>query len=223
MLNVYEFIDSEEARDYLRDIDYSFTPAECAYIVGISRVADFGMKRLAYEEIINTAPDCRVGGGSLHEFLRERIKDSEDPVSDVFKSEEFEGFFSSLPLRFPLPFNKGDILVDATDKLSEPFVFSGEYENYDSTDHFPLSGYVTGYNYEDFGAIMTSFHRPFDCKRYTFKQHKYAFPRDEKTDATLLLLAAYMKGEIDKEGFAEQYKLLALKIAEAELDEFFRG
>ena len=121
-----------------------------------------------------------------------------------------------------MPFNKGDILVDVIDKLSTPFVFSGEYKNYTSSNNFPLSGYITGYNYEDFGAIMTSFHRPLDCERYTLKRKEYAFSKDEKEDTTLLLLSAYMKEKIDERTFKDKYKLLALKIAETELDEFFK-
>lgn len=40
MINIYKYINSEDVRDHLRNIDYAFTPAECAYIVGISTISE---------------------------------------------------------------------------------------------------------------------------------------------------------------------------------------
>ncbi len=222
MFNIYKYINSEDVRNHLRNIDYSFTPAECAYIVGISKNVNFREKKNAYEEIINTTPDCLVGDKSLHEFLKARMQDEEDPMRDVDKAETFELFFSALPLQFPLPFQKGDVLMNCTARIQTPFAFSGEYaDDWTAKNGSKINGYISGYNYEDFGAIMTSYHRGLDCERCTIKRKKYAFPQDEKEDVILLLLSAFQKGKFDEETFREKYKQIALKVAEAELDAFF--
>ena len=222
MINIYKYINSEDVRNHLRNINYAFTPAECAYIVGISKNVNFREKKNAYEEIIDTTPDCLVGNKSLHEFLKARMQDEEDPMKNVNKAEIFERFFSALPLQFPLPFDKGDVLVNCTARVQTPFVFSGEYADYWQTHNgSKLSGYIYGYNYEDFGAIMTSYHRGLDCERCAVKRKKPAFPQDEKEVVVLLLLSAFQKGKFDEETFREKYKQIALKVAEAELDAFF--
>ena len=101
MINIYKYINSEDVRDHLRNIDYAFTPAECAYIVGISKNVNIREKKNAYEEIIDTTPDCLVGNKSLHEFLKARMQDEEDPMRNVEKAEIFELFLSpsaSIPI-----------------------------------------------------------------------------------------------------------------------------
>jgi len=224
MFNIYKYINSEDVRNHLLSIDYNFTPAECAYIVGITKAVNFREKKIAYEELINTTQDCLVGSYSLHEFLRERMSDEEDPMKDIDRAESFECFFSALPLQFPLPFEKGDVVVDCTAPIRTPFVFSGEYADYwQAQNGAKLKGYIFGYNYEDFGAIMTNYHRGLDCERCRLKRKKYAFPQDEKEDVILLLLSAFQKGKIDEETFKEKYKHIALKVAEAELEDFFKG
>jgi len=70
---------------------------------------------------------------------------------------------------------------------------------------------------------MTSYHRGLDCERCTLKRKKYAFPQDEKEDVILLFLSAFQKGKFDEETFREKHKQIALKVAEAELEEFFKG
>lgn len=144
-------------------------------------------------------------------------------MKDINRAESFELFFSALSLQFPLPFEKGDVLADCTARIRTPFVFSGEYADHWQTHNgSKLNGYIYGYNYEDFGAIMTSYHRGLDCERCTVKRPKPAFPQDEKEVVVLLLLSAFQKGKFDEETFREKYKQISLKIAEAELEEFFK-
>ena len=70
---------------------------------------------------------------------------------------------------------------------------------------------------------MTSYHRGLDCERCAVKRKTPAFPQDEKEVVVLLLLSAFQKGKFDEETFREKYKQIALKVAEAELDDFWGG
>ena len=224
MVSVYKYISSKDVRKHLCQIGYTFSPAERAYIVGTSHLCNLRAKKVEYEEILRTTPDCLVGENSLHDFLRGRLEDYEDPMHRRAMREAFQAFFSPLPLQFPLPFEKGDILVNPFVIRPEPFVFSGEHTDFIETEGGArLKGYISGFNYGDWGAVMTVYQRALECERYTVEKKEYVFPQEEKNDATLFLLSAYLKGKIDEEACRDHYKQLAVKIAEAEMDNFFEG
>ena len=217
-MNVYNYINSKDVRNYLRNINYSFSPAECAYIVGLSKTVNLREKMLAFKEIIHSMPDCIIGGKSLHKFLRRIIRSKKDPIND--SDIRFCVFFTDLQFNFPLPFQKGDILISGM--YHDPFVFSGEYT--DDTYGAFKSGYIWGYWYSDnigIARISRNFTIALNCERYAVKDN-YTSIFCEKRDKTLSLYSAYLKGEINKEVFSEQYKQLSQKITDIELHEFFK-
>lgn len=79
-MNIYQFIDSKDIRNYLQDIKYKFTVPETAFLIYMSRRATLNEKFDAWQEIIDTMPDCSMGERlnmeeipSFHKFLTEYI------------------------------------------------------------------------------------------------------------------------------------------------------
>ena len=58
-MNVLNFIDSPDIKDYLSDIGYGFC-TELAFLVYMSRKATLQEKFKAWNEIINTKSDCSM-------------------------------------------------------------------------------------------------------------------------------------------------------------------
>ena len=221
MINIYDCINSEDIRTHLRNIEYTFSPVECAYIVGLSEKINLNEKKTAFKEIIRTMPDCIVGGESLHTFLKQLIESEKDPIMNFRDQSNFEFFFSATPLIFPLPFQKGDILVQCIGEVKNPFVFLGEYV--DDVNGYKQSGYISGYCYSNWNSCISLYCEiALNCKFYDFEEVEDTSIHDEKKSVSLVLLSAYLKGEIDEEMFRNQYKQLAQKIADTELDEFFK-
>ena len=82
-MNYDRFINSKDIRDYLRQIGYSFTAPEAAFLVWQCRNATLKEKFAAWREIIETMPDCSLTRrkeepiGSCHDFLRRHITSQE--------------------------------------------------------------------------------------------------------------------------------------------------
>lgn len=75
-MNIYNFINSKDVRNYLRDIHYQFTTPETAFIVYWCKHATLDKKIEAWQEIIETMPDCSmevVQIDSFHAFLKDYI------------------------------------------------------------------------------------------------------------------------------------------------------
>ena len=83
-MDVYSFFNSRDVADYLRSEQHEFTAAEAAYIVYLSDAATLDEKLAAWQEIVDTMPDCPVCHSALdpyfkrdyrseHQFLREYI------------------------------------------------------------------------------------------------------------------------------------------------------
>ena len=77
-MNIYDFINSSDIREYLQKIDYQFTPTEAAWVIYNCRRLDVTMqdKHSAWDQIIRTMPDEDIpkrfncaGFPSLHKFL----------------------------------------------------------------------------------------------------------------------------------------------------------
>ena len=60
-MDIYQFIDSRDIRNYLQDIKYKFTVPETAFLIYMSRRATLNEKLDAWQEIIDTMPDCSMG------------------------------------------------------------------------------------------------------------------------------------------------------------------
>lgn len=83
-MDIYSFFNSRDVADYLRSEKHEFTAAEAAYIVYRSETATLDEKLSAWQEIVDTMPDCPVCRSALdphfrrdykseHQFLREYI------------------------------------------------------------------------------------------------------------------------------------------------------
>ena len=73
----YEYINSQTIREYLKSTAFPLSPVQCAFLVWQSKRHTMHQKHMAWENIIETMPDCAVekrthcrGWDSLHEMLR---------------------------------------------------------------------------------------------------------------------------------------------------------
>ncbi|MGN0804165.1 MAG: hypothetical protein ACI4MN_02140 [Candidatus Coproplasma sp.] len=79
-MDVYKFINSKDIAAYLKQIDYRFSPLEIAYLVYQSLNTTLDEKFSAWQEIIDSMPDCVVEERrwfkrrNLHDFLSEFIR-----------------------------------------------------------------------------------------------------------------------------------------------------
>lgn len=110
-MDIYNFINSKDIRNYLRKINYEFTPVEAAWLVWQYFDATRQEKFEAWQEIIDTMPDCPVevckgfdvdGYESLHEVLKEYMKNDNKHICP----------FHIFKIDFPVPFKTGDIVCE---------------------------------------------------------------------------------------------------------------
>lgn len=141
-MDIYSFFNSRDVADYLRGEKHEFTAAEAAYIVYLSDTATLDEKLVAWQEIVDTMPDCPVCHSALdpyfkrdykseHQFLREYIFTKKlmlrkfmDGEGCVYMPDEFR-FTLETAVRFgrdehslwsreaPLPFSSLDKCVDS--------------------------------------------------------------------------------------------------------------
>lgn len=77
-MNFLKFVNSKDIRGHLEKIGYECTPLEAAWLVYQNRTATLEERHAAWQEIIDTMPDCSVETrdsqcSSLHAFLRDYI------------------------------------------------------------------------------------------------------------------------------------------------------
>ena len=79
-MDLFRFIDSKDIREHLRQIGYSFTAPEAAFLVWQCRSVTLKEKIAAWREISRTISDCSMGERlnmdempSIHEFLEQYI------------------------------------------------------------------------------------------------------------------------------------------------------
>lgn len=94
-MDIYQFIDSRDIRNYLQDIKYKFTVPETAFLIYMSRRATLNEKLDAWQEIIDTMPDCSMGERinmveipSFRKFLTEYIALLKKLLDIFYKSEK---------------------------------------------------------------------------------------------------------------------------------------
>ena len=94
-MDIYQFIDSRDIRNYLQDIKYKFTVPETAFLIYMSRSATLNEKLDAWQEIIDTMPDCSMGERinmveipSFRKFLTEYIALLKKLLDIFYKSEK---------------------------------------------------------------------------------------------------------------------------------------
>ena len=82
-MNVYEWLESPDVREYLEGIHYEFTLPEAFYVIRENEQRALEEKIAAWEELLNVMPDCpfsiesdaggKVETASLHKSIREFI------------------------------------------------------------------------------------------------------------------------------------------------------
>lgn len=98
-MNIYEFFNSQDIANHLKDINYQFTPLEMAFVIYHSSHKTFAEKEQAWNELIETTPDCamrkmytgfkseRVDYPSLHEFLKRFILINHKTIDKFYQPE----------------------------------------------------------------------------------------------------------------------------------------
>lgn len=96
----YEFINSRDIREYLREKEYPVDSLQCAYLVWQSKRNTLKEKHAAWQEIIDTMPDMPVpesswcaGWNSLHGMLRDYMA-MEDKFLKRFQEKEERAFYT---------------------------------------------------------------------------------------------------------------------------------
>ena len=89
-MDIYNFINSKDICRHLRNINYEFSPLECAWLIWQSRRATVKDRHEAWSEIINTMPDCEIPNykDSLHTFLRNLISAEKNAIQRFFEKTE---------------------------------------------------------------------------------------------------------------------------------------
>ena len=89
-MDIYNFINSKDICRHLRNINYEFSPLECAWLIWQSRRATVNDRHETWSEIINTMPDCEIPNykESLHTFLRNLISAEKNAVQRFFEKTE---------------------------------------------------------------------------------------------------------------------------------------
>ena len=69
-MNIYDFINSRDIREHWKKISYKPTALEAAWLVWQSHNHTLVQKHNAWQEIINTMPDCSIEKRPMHEEVR---------------------------------------------------------------------------------------------------------------------------------------------------------
>lgn len=93
-MDIYKFVVSNSIRNYLKRINYKFSTQEAAFLVWYCETATLEEKFGAWEEIINTMPNCsmqeRIDMEAIpdfHKFLIDYIK-LQKKLLNKFKTAE---------------------------------------------------------------------------------------------------------------------------------------
>lgn len=93
-MNIYDFINSRDIAKYLKEINYQFSTLECAWLVWQSCKHTLEQKHEAWQEIIDTMPDCSIEARpnhaevhSLHNYLKDYIDFQQQSIKRFFYLE----------------------------------------------------------------------------------------------------------------------------------------
>ena len=93
-MDLFRFIDSKDIREHLRQMGYSFTAPEAAFLVWQCRSTTLKEKIAAWREIIETMPDCSMvermnmdAIPSVHKFLEQYIALMERLLANFYCEE----------------------------------------------------------------------------------------------------------------------------------------
>ena len=199
MIDIFDFIDSKDIKEYLKSIDYQFDALTASWVVWQSRNATYEEKQQAFDEIIKTMPDCEIperlnttARKSLHKYLKE-----------IGNTDYCD--LDGLWFYFPTPFKKGDILTFSGEifVLGELCYENGFRErlekNGDSSD-------MTAYGYfidADGDIIYECMHRYMDLEYYKGEL--------KGTKRMLKAISSFIKDEISLEGYSFAYRKILME------------
>ena len=93
-MNIYEFVNSRDIREFLQEIDFVPNALESAWLVYQSNNHTIEEKHEAWRWIISNMPDCEVNGKnietpqkSLHNFLKKYMEIENAIITDFFAHE----------------------------------------------------------------------------------------------------------------------------------------
>lgn len=93
-MNIYPFINSRDIREHLKKIGYTFSSLEAAWLVYQCRTASLAEKHAAWQEIIDTMPDCKIEKRlntqpreSLHTFLQEYMALQNTYIEELYRTD----------------------------------------------------------------------------------------------------------------------------------------
>lgn len=97
-MNVYKFINSKDIREYLKKINYEFTPVETAWLIWQCENATLEEKHKAWQKIIDTMPDMpfktnEKSYDSLHEFLKDYIELENKCIDEIVNAKDDNLFY----------------------------------------------------------------------------------------------------------------------------------
>lgn len=99
-MDIFKYIESKDIREYLQSLDYQFTAAQAVDIVNKCLHLTLADKLNAYQEIIDTMPDCKllgkgseIGPISAHDFLREYIAVQRKLTDMYLRTEANTGYW----------------------------------------------------------------------------------------------------------------------------------
>ena len=92
-MDIYSFINSKDIRNYLKEINYEFTPVEAAWLVWQCGNITLREKHNAWNEIINTMPDMPIADRrnnfpSLHGFLKDYMQLQKKIINDFYNPND---------------------------------------------------------------------------------------------------------------------------------------
>ena len=114
-MNIFRFINSKDIRKYLRELQHQFTVPEAAFLIYMSRTVPLKEKFHAWQEIINTMPDCSMKERfnmkaipSFHQFLEDYMALQKKMLAGFYQQEKavytiefYEKELGKLGLYFP--------------------------------------------------------------------------------------------------------------------------
>lgn len=92
-MDVYKFINSKDIREYLKKINYEFTPVEMAWLIWQCENMTLNEKHNAWNEIIETTPDMPIKNRttdlpSLHQFLKNYMQLQRDIIDRFYNPDK---------------------------------------------------------------------------------------------------------------------------------------
>ncbi len=92
-MDVYKFINSKDIREYLKKINYEFTPVEATWLIWQCEHVTLKEKQNAWQKMIDTMQDCPIDCSfkkinSLHKFLKDTIALENKTIETFTKNEK---------------------------------------------------------------------------------------------------------------------------------------